>query len=90
MYLFIFLISIMTFIMYMMFTIKVSNTDYMIESLILSRNLEAKTSAVRTTQRTIATGNDAFYQKGIIQIVAELKRELSSKRYRYTTSVNLV
>ena len=75
----IFLISIMTFIMWMMFTIKVSNTDYKKETIMLRRYLEAKASAVVTTNRPSVTRNDTYYQKGISRIVSDLKREFSSR-----------
>ena len=75
----IFLISIMTLIMWMMFTIKVSNTDYKIETIMLRRYLEAKASAVVTTYRPSVTRNDTFYQQGITRIVSDLKREFSSR-----------
>ena len=77
-YLFIFLISIMTFIMWMMFTIKVSNTDYKTEPARLRRNLETRASAVVTTHRPSDTRNDTNYQKGITRIVSDLKGEFSS------------
>ena len=72
-----FLISIMTLIMWMMFTIKVSNTDYKIET--IRRYLEAEASAVVTTYRPSVTRNDTFYQQGITRIVSDLKREFSSR-----------
>ena len=81
-YLFILLISIMTFIMWMMLTINVSSRDYKIEPERLRRKLETRASAVVTTHRPlIVTRNNTFYQKGISRIVANLKKELSSKNY---------
>ena len=76
----IFLISTMTLIMCMIFTIKISNQEYKIETimLMLRRYLEAEASAVVTTHRPSVTRNETFYQKGITRIVSDLKREFSS------------
>ena len=73
----IFLISTMTFIMWMMFTIQITNTDYKIEPVQFRRYLEA--SPMVTTSRT--PRNDTFYQKAINRIVTGIKREFSSKEY---------
>ena len=75
----IFLISTMTFIMWMMFTIKITNTDYKIEPVKFRRYLEAS-AAVTTHGMPLVTRNDAFYQKGLTRIVTGLKREFTSKR----------
>ena len=71
----IFLISTMTFIMWMMFTIQINNTDYKMKSVQFRRYLEAS-PLVTTSSRP---RNDTFYQKAINRIVTGLKREFSSK-----------
>ena len=78
-YLFILLISIVTFVMWMMVTIIISSTDYKTEPVRTRRYFEVKASAVGTSNRSLVTRNDTFYQKGITQIVSDLKREFSSR-----------
>ena len=75
----IFLISTMTFIMWMMFTIKITNTDYKLEPVKFRRYLEAS-ATVTSHGIPLVTRNEAFYQKGITKIVTGLKREFRSKR----------
>ena len=75
-----FLISTMTFIMWMMFTIKITNTDYKMEPVKFRRYLEARASAVMTTDRpTVNLDYNAIHQKGVTRIANDLKREFSSK-----------
>ena len=78
----IFLISTMTFIMWMMFTIQITNTDYKIEPVQFRRYLEA--SPMVTTSTT--PRSDVFYQKAITRIVTGIKREFSSKEHHHSSS----
>ena len=73
----IFLTSTMIFIMWMVFTIKISNSDYKIEPVTYRRYVEA--SAMITTQRAEVRRNHTYLQKAITRIATELKREFSSK-----------
>ena len=76
----IFLTSTMIFIMWMVFTIKISNSDYKIEPVTYRRYLEA--SAAITTQRPEVRRNDNDtynLQKAATRIATALKREFSSK-----------
>ena len=75
-----FLISTTTFIIWLMFPIKIRKTDYKKESVQLQKDFDARESAVVTTDRPLVTRNVSFYQKEITQIVSDLKREFSSKK----------
>ena len=75
--LYIFLTSTMIFIIWIVFTIKISNSDYKIETVTYRRYLEA--SAGITTQRPEVRRNDTYLQKATTRIATELKREFSSK-----------
>ena len=80
MFLSVFLISTTTFMIWLMFTIKISKTDNKKESVQLQKYFDARESAVVTTDRPSVTRNESFYQKGITQIVSDLKKEFSSKK----------
>ena len=81
----IFLTSIMTLIMWMLFTIKISNSDYKIEPVIYRRYLEA----VVNNQIPEVRRNDTFLQRGIKRIAIGLKREFSSKKIYLCTQMQI-
>ena len=81
----IFLTSIMTLIMWMLFTIKISNSDYKIEPVIYRRYLEA----VVNNQRPEVRRNDTFLQRGIKRIAIGLKREFSSIKIYLCTQMQI-
>ena len=68
----------MTFIMWMLFTIKISNSDYKIEPVTYRRYLEA--SEETTNHIPEVRRNDTFLQRAITRIAAVLKGEFSSKK----------
>ena len=79
----IFLTSTMTFIMWMLFTIKISNTDYKIEPVTYRRYLEV----VVNNRRPEVRRNDTFLQRGITRIATGLKREFSSIKKIVSTPI---
>ena len=70
----VFLSSTMTFVMWMMFTIRISDSDHKLEPIKFRRYLQA---------RMLVTRNDTYYQRGISRIVTGLKREYSSTEIVY-------
>ena len=79
----IFLTSTMTFIMWMLFTIKISNTDYKIEPVTYRRYLEV----VVNNRRPEVRRNHTFLQRGINRTATGLKREFSSIKIIVSTPI---